>query len=243
MTAAPVHVAGELLLLDPLGAAVWPAAGLLAVADLHLEKGSAAARRGQLVPPWDTRITLDRLALLLRRWQPRVVVALGDSFHDRDGASRMAPGESARLRAMTDATQFVWVLGNHDPALPPGLPGESADAVRIGGLTFRHIAQAGAHGELCGHHHPKATVATRAGVITRACFVADPRRLMLPSLGAYTGGLDVVNPAISMLFPRGGRVFLLGRDRVFRFTTSQLRGSAHCHLGAASNVVADRGMT
>ena len=69
-------------MLDPAGALVWPGAGLLAVADLHLEKGSSFARRGMLLPPWDTVATLDRLVLLLRRWQPRIVVALGDSFHD-----------------------------------------------------------------------------------------------------------------------------------------------------------------
>ena len=118
MTAAPLHFMGERLLLDPLGAVVWPMAGLLAVADLHLEKGSACAARGQLVPPWDTRMTLDRLALLMRRWQPRIVVALGDSFHDARGSLRMAPGDAARLRSLTAAAQFVWVLGNHDPTPP-----------------------------------------------------------------------------------------------------------------------------
>ena len=40
---------------------------------------------------------------------------------------------------------------------------------------------------------------------------------MLPALGAYTGGLDVRAPAIAGLFPRGGRVFLLGRERLFSF--------------------------
>ncbi len=233
MTAAPVHLAGERLLLDPLGGVVWPAMDLLAVADLHLEKGTAAAARGQLVPPWDTRLTLDRLALLVQRWRPRVVVALGDSFHDRDGAARLPPGEAARLRSMAEAARFVWVLGNHDPAPPRGLPGEAAAAWRAGGLTFRHEAQPGASGELCGHHHPKATVVTRAGTVTRPCFIADAGRIMLPSLGAYTGGLDAAHPAIAGLFPRGGRVFLLGRDRLFSFTTAQLRGATIPARGSA----------
>jgi len=226
MTAAPLHFMGEHLMLDPLGAVWWPAAGLLAVADLHFEKGSAAAARGQLVPPWDTRLTLDRLALLLRRWQPRTVVALGDSFHDAHGAARMAPGDSARLRAMAEAAQWVWVLGNHDPQPPAGLPGVAADAWALGPLTFRHQAQSGAIGELCGHHHPKAAIATRAGRVSRPCFVACSRRIMLPALGAYTGGLDVSAPAIARLFPRGARAFLLGQERLFSFTLAQLRGDA-----------------
>ncbi len=225
MTAASLHFMGERLMLDPLGAVWWPAAGLLAVADLHFEKGSAAAARGQLVPPWDTRLTLDRLGLLLRRWQPRTVVALGDSFHDAHGAARMAPGDAARLRAMAEAARWVWVLGNHDPQPPAGLPGIAADVWTEGPLTFRHEARHGAAGELCGHHHPKAAVATRAGTVTRPCFVTDPRRIMLPAIGAYTGGLDVANPAIARLFPRGGRAFLLGQERLFSFTLAQLRGA------------------
>lgn len=226
MTAAPLHFMGERLLLDPLGAVVWPAAGLLAVADLHLEKGSACAARGQLVPPWDTRVTLDRLAILLRRWQPRTVVALGDSFHDARGSLRVTAGDLARLRGFVEMVEFVWVLGNHDPAPPGGLGGHATDVWTVGPLVFRHQAQMGATGELCGHHHPKASVATRAGTVTRPCFVADAKRLMLPALGAYTGGLDLAHPAIATLFPRGGRAFLLGQDRLFSFTLAQTAANA-----------------
>ena len=221
MTAAPIHLAGHRLMLDPLGAAIWPEAGIMAVADLHLEKGSAAARRGQLVPPLDTGLTLDRLALLIRKHRPATVVALGDSFHDIHGPARMAPRDAARLHAMAEATRFVWVLGNHDPAPPEGLPGLAVQEWVQHGLTFRHQARPGAEGELCGHHHPKASIDTRAGRITRPCFIADARRLMLPALGAYTGGLCLTNPAIARLFPRGGRAFLLGQGRLFSFTLAQ----------------------
>ena len=217
MTAAPIHLAGHRLLLDPLGAAIWPEHGLMAVADLHLEKGSAAARRGNLVPPHDTALTLDRLGLLLRKHRPATVVALGDTFHDVHGPARMAAADAVRLAAMTAAAAFVWVLGNHDPRMPATLPGEVVQEWHWQGLTFRHQAEPGAEGELCGHHHPKASVETRAGRITRPCFVADQHRLMLPALGTYTGGLCLTNPAIARLFPRGGRAFLLGQDRLFSF--------------------------
>ena len=236
MTAAPLHFMGERLLLDPLGAVVWPAASLLAVADLHLEKGSAAARNGHLVPPWDTGETLDRLALLLRRWRPQRVVALGDSFHDAHGHARMLPGDAARLRAMTAGTEWVWVLGNHDPTPPGGFAGVAVDTWAQGPLTFRHQAQHSAEGELCGHHHPKASIATRAGTVTRPCFVTDAHRLMLPALGTYTGGLDVGHPAVAGLFRRGGRAFLLGQDRLFSFTLAQTAPGARARaaMDAAS---------
>ncbi len=220
MSAAPVHLAGQRLMLDPAGAVWWPDRHLLAVADLHLEKGSASAVRGHLVPPWDTRVTLDRLALLLLRYAPRTVLAMGDSFHDRHGAARMLAADAARLRAMAAAHDFVWLLGNHDPAPPAGLPGEVVEWWEADGVVFRHQAGGGAN-EVCGHHHPKASIDTRAGRVTRPCFVASAQRLMLPAFGAFTGGLDVRHPAIAGLFPRGGRAFLLGRERLFAFTLGQ----------------------
>ncbi len=227
MTPAPLHLAGQRLLLDPAGVLVWPETGLLAVADLHLEKGTASAAQGRLVPPWDTRATLERLALALRRYRPRIVVALGDSFHDVRGHGRMAAADSARLAALTASARFIWVLGNHDPVPPEGAGGDAVEEFAAGPLTFRHIARAappppGFAGEISGHYHPKARVPTRAGGVSRPCFIADTRRVVLPSFGTYTGGLDVQNPALASLFPRGGRIFLLGRDRLFSFTLGQV---------------------
>lgn len=227
MSAAPLHLGPHRLLLDPLGGVFWPAERLLAVADLHLEKGAAAARRGQLVPPWDTAATLDRLALLLRRWRPAVVALLGDSFHDAQGPSGMSAADLARVAGLAASARLVWISGNHDPQPPAFLPGEVREEWDHAGLHLRHQARPGAAGpELCGHHHPKASVQTRAGRITRPCFIAAPHRLMLPALGAYAGGLDAASPAITRLFPRGGRAFLLGRERLFSFTLAQAREQA-----------------
>lgn len=216
---------GERLMLDPMGALFWPETRLLAVSDLHLEKGSSFARRGMLLPPWDTHVTLDRLTLLLRRWSPATVVALGDSFHDASGSTRLPATEQSRLNAMTGAHRFIWVQGNHDPTPPAGLGGEWVEAFAAGPMVFRHQAISVAEpAEIVGHHHPKATVQARSGSVSRPCFVFDGKRLMMPAFGAYAGGLDVLDPAINRLFPRGGRVFLLGRDRLFSFEIG--RGNA-----------------
>ncbi|WP_158931478.1 ligase-associated DNA damage response endonuclease PdeM [Acidisphaera sp. S103] len=225
MTAAPIHLAGERLMLDPMGALFWPERHLLAVSDLHLEKGSSFARRGMLLPPWDTHASIDRLTLLLRRWSPATVVALGDSFHDADGSGRLPVTEQQRLNAMTQAHRFIWVQGNHDPSPPDGLGGEWVESHVEAAMVFRHEAVSTAGpGEIVGHHHPKATIPARTGNVSRPCFVFDGRRLMMPAFGAYTGGLDVRDPAINRLFPRGGRVFLLGKDRLFSFEIG--RGAA-----------------
>lgn len=224
MTAAPIHLLGERLMLDPAGALIWPETRLMVVSDLHLEKGSSFARKGMLLPPWDTRATLDRLALLLRRHQPQTVVALGDTFHDASGAERLPPADRARLEAMARAHRFIWVLGNHDPTPSDGLGGTYVTEFAIHPLTFRHEASSrAAAGEIVGHHHPKAAVPSRGTTISRPCFVVDARRVMMPALGAYTGGLDVSDPAIARLFPRGGRVFLLGKERLFSFALGPSR--------------------
>jgi DNA ligase-associated metallophosphoesterase len=225
MTAAPLHLAGERLMLDPEGALWWPARRLLAVADLHFEKGSSLAARGTLLPPYDSRATLDRLVPLVRRYGPARLVALGDSFHDRHGAARLAAAEAKRLRTLAEGIEIVWVLGNHDPAPPAALPGTAAAEWREGPIAFRHEG-GGVTPEICGHHHPKASVPTRGRAVSRPCFVADARRVMLPAFGAYTGGLDVRDPAIGALFPRGARVFLLGSGRLYSFTLGQMRQAA-----------------
>ncbi len=218
MTPAPIHFAGERVMLDPGGALYWPGGGLLAVSDLHLEKGSSFAQKGMLLPPWDTQNTIDRVCLLLRRWQPRTFVALGNSFHDQAAAGRLPVAQAGRLREIAGSLRFVWVRGNHDPGPVAGLGGESLEVFAAGPFAFRHQARPGSGaGEVCGHHHPKAAIPARGGQVSRPCFVADGRRLMLPAFGAYTGGLDVRDPAIARLFPRGARVFLLGRERLFSF--------------------------
>ncbi|WP_428391521.1 ligase-associated DNA damage response endonuclease PdeM [Lichenicoccus sp.] len=218
MIASAISVAGERLLLDPRGVLYWPAARLLAVADLHLEKGSAMARDGGLVPPWDSAITLRRLVACIEDWRPEIVVALGDSFHDRDAIRRLNAADAATLRGIAARARLVWIRGNHDPEAPAGLPGEPCHSFTLGPLRLRHEAVVATElAELCGHHHPKARIATRGGTVSRPCFVASHRRLMLPAFGAYTGGLDVSNPAIARLFPGGGSAFLLGDGRLFRF--------------------------
>lgn len=217
MSAAPLHIAGERLMLDPAGVLHWPARRLLCVADLHLEKGSAFAARGRLLPPYDSRETLSRLLPLLRLYRPQRVVFLGDSFHDAAGCTRLAGADRAALVHALAGIEVTWVAGNHDPAPPVGLPGAAVEELQDGPLAFRHIPAARAVGEIAGHLHPRATAPTRAGGVARPCFVSDGRRLLMPAFGAYAGGLDVTEPAIAGLFPRGAQAFLLGRGRLYAF--------------------------
>ena len=219
-------VAGVTLAADCAGALYWPEEGLLAVADLHLEKGSSFAKRGVLLPPYDTAATLAALARLVVRYAPRTVVTLGDSFHDGEGPDRILDGDRAALTALQRGRDWIWIAGNHDPDPVRNLGGISARTLAIGALTFRHEPTAGApEGEIAGHLHPLARVATRGRTVSRRCFAADATRVVMPAFGAYTGGLNVRDRAFAAVFETlKFTAHVLGEDRIYKFTAARCLG-------------------
>lgn len=221
MSQSPVTVNGAALIADLSGALWWPDRRTLIVADLHLEKGSSRAARGVLLPPYDTVATLDRLDAAARRFRPDRIVCLGDSFHDRDAPDRLPAPAVERLRRLAAGHECIWVTGNHDPA-PPTRWGAVRDELVIGPLVLRHAARPGAVGELSGHYHPKAAIHVRARRIGGRCFVGDGRRMILPAFGAYAGGLNVLDRAVSGLLERDFTVHLLGDRQIYAFPRSRL---------------------
>jgi uncharacterized protein len=214
----PLMLAGEHLVADPEGAIYWASEGLLAVADLHLEKGSSYAERGVLLPPYDTAATLMRLAKLITRYNPRCVLALGDSFHDGRGPSRLSDEDRAGLLALQSGRDWIWITGNHDPDPVSGVGGSSGGTLQIGALSFRH-EPTGAPGEVAGHLHPVARVTLRGQVIGRRCFVSDRERLVMPAFGAFTGGLNIHDDAFVGVFgSQAFTVHMLGEGRLYAFS-------------------------
>jgi uncharacterized protein len=196
---------------------------MLIVADLHLEKGSSFAARGVLLPPYDTASTLSRLARLIERYAPRIVMALGDSFHDGGGPARMADTDRASLKALQRKRDWVWIAGNHDPDPTDGVGGRFADALAVGLLSFRHEPTSTAcDGEIAGHLHPVARVARRGRAMSRRCFASDAKRLVMPAFGAYAGGLNVRDRAIATLFStRTFTAHMLGEHRLYAITADR----------------------
>ena len=216
-------VNGARLHPDPAGGLFWPEGQALFVADLHFEKGSSFAERGTLLPPYDTRATLAHLEALVRRHDPALVVCLGDSFHDARARGRLGDDEVRQIRKLTRSRDWIWVTGNHDPDPPDDLGGRIETEFCLGSLTLRHEPglDAGA-GEISGHLHPKAAVVVRGRRLVRRCFVTDGLRLVMPAFGAYTGGLDVLDPAFAALFNERFQVHMLGRDDVHAIASSKL---------------------
>ncbi|MEL7461439.1 MAG: ligase-associated DNA damage response endonuclease PdeM [Pseudomonadota bacterium] len=205
------NFAGAALSALPSGALYWPDQRLLCVSDLHLCKAERLARRGgEMLPPYETRDTLSRLDADIRSTTPEIVVCLGDSFDDAQAAAAMEDDDRLWLARLMAGRRWIWIEGNHDPGTL-GFGGTYLSELRTGSLTFRHVASKGAEkGEVSGHYHPKARISARGKTMTRACFMTDEDRLILPAFGTYTGGLNWTDPALRQLFAPVAQAFLTG---------------------------------
>ena len=206
----PLSFASQEFLLTQAGALYWPRESAVLVADLHLEKASFFAKHGQMLPPYDSRETLGRIAQAIRETGAKRVFSLGDNFHDGDGTNRLEPYAAGMLKALTHALDWVWITGNHDPDLDARTGGTVVQELQLGGLMLRHEAQEGeTRPELSGHFHPKLRIVIRNRQIRRPCAVMahavpDPQsalavsgdRMILPAFGSLTGGMDAADPAI-----------------------------------------------
>ncbi|MEC9067184.1 ligase-associated DNA damage response endonuclease PdeM [Pelagerythrobacter marinus] len=222
----PLSFAGEEFALTRANALYWPRERALLVADLHLEKASFYARHGQMLPPYDSRETLERVALAIRETGARRVYTLGDNFHDSQGSTRLEDHAAGMLAALTRATDWVWITGNHDPAMEARSGGTIAQELEIAGIVLRHQARAGeTRAELSGHYHPRLQVTVRERHIRRPCAVLSEGgeggggRMILPAFGALTGGMNAADPAIRAAMQPARRIdaVLPLRGRLARF--------------------------
>lgn len=209
---------GRELVALPQGALFWPARKALLVADLHLEKASWFARLGQMLPPWDSVATLADLAAIRASTGAEEIWCLGDSFHDSEGCERL-PGKARELlTGLTSATRWTWITGNHDAAIADHCGGVIVSEAEIDGLLLRHEADpAETRPELSGHFHPKLRLTHRGRQVSRRCFVATDRKLILPAFGALTGGLDAAHPEIVRAVGAKAEALVPLADRLLRF--------------------------
>ncbi|MEM8663423.1 MAG: ligase-associated DNA damage response endonuclease PdeM [Pseudomonadota bacterium] len=216
---ASAFLAGIDATLDASGALWWSATRTLVVSDLHLETGSSYARTGQMLPPYDSAMTLARLAEVIGYYLPRRIVFLGDSFHDPFGAERLDGDDRATLGALCRAAEVIWITGNHDHDSAATFGGVACEATTLDGIAFRHIPTEGVPTglEIAGHLHPAARIVVRGRRIKRRAFVGCPQRLVMPAFGCLTGGLPVTDPAFAPLWPAptAPEVHMIGANRVY----------------------------
>ena len=207
------------------GALFWPAESALIVADLHLEKGSHYAARGQMLPPYDTRDTLLRLAEVIDAYDAATVIALGDSFHDGEALERMDGADRETLAIMQEDREWIWIAGNHDGATARALGGTVLPELRVEGVVLRHEPGPGARThEIAGHMHPAARLVMHGTAIRRPCFAGNGKRMILPAFGALTGGLNVLDDAFMPYFGNDGiAVWMLGQEGLYPVPSRLLR--------------------
>lgn len=217
----PLSFAGHAFLALPEAALFWPAQGALLVADLHFEKASWYARFGQFLPPHDSEATLDVIEALVARTGARAVWSLGDSFHDADGVARLDPQARARLDALTQRLEWIWITGNHDVGMAAMPGGRRVAEALVEGVWLRHeAARDDVRPEISGHFHPKLRLSLRGRHVARRCFVASETKLILPALGALTGGLDADHGEIRRAVGPGAAALVPVADRMLRFPLS-----------------------
>ena len=188
---------GQTFELAGEAALFWPQQSTLLLSDLHLEKASAFASSGQMLPPYDSLSTLHDIAALVGQYQPERIISLGDNFHDDAGEVRLPPDASALLQRLVAQADWVWITGNHDRNLEARWGGQSVEELVLSGIMLRHEALRGeAAPEISGHFHPKYRQNLRGRIVSRRCFVRGPRKLIMPAFGAFTGGLDAQDVAI-----------------------------------------------
>lgn len=214
----PFSFCGHELTALPQGALFWPARRALLVADLHLEKASWFARLGQMLPPYDSLSTLSDLSALVAVTGAREIWCLGDSFHDRDGCDRLPRRARDLLIELTTKTSWTWITGNHDPAFADHCGGAIVEEAEVDRLLLRHEADpTEVRPELSGHFHPKLRINHRGRQVSRRCFVATDRKLILPAFGALTGGLDAHHPEIGRAVGPHAQALVPVADRLLRF--------------------------
>ena len=216
-SAAELRVGPLAFVADASGALFEESERILVVADLHLEKGSSLARRGRLLPPYDSRETLARLSAVLRRFRPRIFISLGDALHDGDAMTRIGAADRAALEDSLAGSERIWVTGNHDPVTPGGLGGMSLSELAMSGITLRHEPSTDSDAaEIAGHLHPAAKLRRHGRAVRRRCFVSNGTRCVMPAFGAYAGGLNVLDQAFRPLFAHSFEARMLGDGRVYR---------------------------
>lgn len=219
-----LRFAGQTFEPLPSGGLYWRAENTLLVADLHLEKFSSYASKGQMLPPYDTGMTLRRLEADIARTGAVEVIALGDSFHRDDSTTTLLDGDRLRLATLMDKAHWTWLSGNHDPA-PHALGGVCLSLLERGGLTLTHEPRRGVAGLVAGHLHPAAHLSVNGRSVRRPCFVHDGKLLILPAYGSGTGSLNILGPAFFGLLDWAAlEVTMIGRGRVYPVSTKRLVG-------------------
>ena len=175
---------------------LWREENILVVSDLHLEKGSSYKLSGQFIPPYDTKDTLERLKKIIDKVKPNLLILLGDIFHDKYSLKRMNDTDKKLFNDIISKIKTIFVEGNHD-ANTLDLNRSTHKFYEKNNLFFKHIFSNEKKLEISGHYHPSVSIKHKGIKLRCPCFIVSKNKIILPSFGKYTGGLDLKEEAFS----------------------------------------------
>lgn len=218
-----ILLSGKSFIADRTGALYWPAEKTLIVSDLHLERGSYLMDKGVVLPPYDTDSAFEKLEEALDRYDPHRVIALGDSFCT-DGEIRLSAHDADWLYDLMEDREWFWVCGPDQAAAPEPFGGTVLPHLTLGGIKFRfEPVRAPVSHEIAGRMHPVAQISEYGHVMRGRCFVSNGMRLILPSIGKYSAGANVLSSSFdSLLGHEGLFVWAIHAGRVSQIASGQL---------------------
>jgi DNA ligase-associated metallophosphoesterase len=221
--ACRILLCGKSFIADQTGALYWPAEKTLVVSDLHLERGSYLADEGVVLPPYDTTSVFEKLEEALDRYDPSRVIALGDSFCT-DSEARLSAHDADWLYDLIEDRDWYWISGPDQAPIPECFGGTVLPHVTLGGIKFRYEpVRAPVSHEIAGRMHPVAQISEYGHVMRGRCYVSNGMRLMLPSMGKYSAGANVLGSAFdSLLGHEGLFVWSINAGRVTQVASGQL---------------------
>ncbi len=220
--ASRILLGGKSFVADPTGALFWPAENTLIVADLQLSKCSYLQGENVVLPPYDTASAFEKLEDALDRYDPVRVIALGNSFPGfcSDGLSNH---QIDWLQDMIEGREWYWVASELS-GKPEAVGGAVVPHMMLSGIKFRaEPVRAPVANEIAGGLHPVAQVSHYGHLVRGRCFVSNGMRMILPSLGDYSAGANVLSSAFDPLLGQGGLfVWFISQQRVTSVASPQL---------------------
>ena len=217
-----VLLCGKSFIADPTGALFWPAENTLIVADLQLSKCSYLEGEDVVLPPYDTASAFEKLEDALDRYDPSASsrsATVSPVFHLAGSASIRATG----CKDMMEDREWYWVCQDLAET-PDGIGGTIVPYLVVSGIKFRaEPVRAPVANEIAGGLHPVAQVSQYGHLVRGRCFVSNGMRMILPSLGNYSAGTNVLSSDFDPLLGQGGLfVWFISQERVTAVASPQL---------------------
>lgn len=216
-----INFAGNIFKFLPEGALFWINKKTLIIADLHLEKGSSYFKEGQFISPKDTSENLRKLENCVDKIKPKIIIFLGDTFHDKYSLKRISNKNLEKFKNLFSHFKCYLISGNHDEDIIDSDLDFLVD-LKIDGIKFVHKKSNLDKFEISGHFHPIAVVKYKGIKIKNKCFVCTKKKIILPSFGTYTGGLNVKNKNFDLSKMEEKTILMIVNEEIIRFKFSEI---------------------